>query len=244
MEKTIYLQDVYMYTAAGSTPASLYTTVDARLMGGHQKPVAIPTLNIEVDLLSRYDAMLRYTISTLLAKHQVERIYVQAPQKVYGLLLTLLPKHALQIIYTEIDLSAVRTPCLVLAVDSLLQKSVPHPGESAVAMLLTSEPDKAIAKFTTKKFSADLQPEVVVFSTEVADETLLRWHNFSEAHKLTAAVTYLYPALGALGRASDLTGICYALGRLEFPSNTEKTIHYVKEDAYHEKYQCVEVSRL
>lgn len=224
-EKTIYLHDIAMVTAAGEQPLELYAAVETHMLGNRERQMAIPELNPELEPLSRYHELLKKSVLKLAIKHPVEKIYLQAPMEAYQLLRALLPEQI--ILHEKINFNALEIPSIVAAIDSLIGQDIAMPGEAAIAFFIAEGKESALAKLRFKKNSFENVGNVAVFNVLLSDDARIRWHNFIENHRLNIPLIELYSSVGDLGKAAELTGICYALGRLQYVSNTEKSIDFI-----------------
>lgn len=224
-EKTTYLHDIAMVTAAGEQPLELYAAVETHLLGNRNGPMAIPEVSLDLEPLSRYQQLLKKSVLKLAAKHPVEKIYLQAPIEVYQLLQAFLPEQ--MIMHEKINFNALELPCIVAAIDSLIEQDIETPSEAAIAFFITDAKEAALAKLTFKKILPDNIGDAVVFNISLSDEARISWYNFMEINRLNSSLVELRAVLGELGSAAEFTGICYALGRLEYRVNIEKNIDVI-----------------
>lgn len=242
MDKAIFVKDIALYSAAGTSPLAVFAAVDTVITSAQENHMASPALPAELALLSRYQTLLAQSVLRLLKKHPVERIYLQAPQQVYALLLNLAPESEAQIIHADIHLAEVSLPCIVAAVDSVQKQ--PCNGEAAVALLLTAQPEGAMASLQRKLFSGELVSDGLIFADQPTDKKIRHWYNYSEAHQITTTQIQLYPALGALGHATQLMVVAYALGRFNFSLEPANQLHYLTQEQNDEQYFSLEISKI
>ncbi len=228
--QTIYIQDIAIYSAVGASPMAVYAAVEANILGGSAQQHSVTSWSESVTSTRYYEHLLRQTLWPLLVEYDVPQLYLQACNAVYQLALAMFPEYALKIIHTEIDLTAVQLPCIVVAIDSVENNAQQSIGEIAVAMLLSNSADSAIATLELLPLIKATQCDAFVFSVKPVNKPEQQLAPHQQNDHIVTPLTYIYPALDFLGDVSQLMAVIYALGHLQFEVQQRKQIHDVTQE--------------